>query len=216
MAIITKITRILFRHNCLLCRQSADDVVCESGITCLFASMNSKKHQVELDSQYDYYYMFEYCDEIKYLLKRFKFQKDLLVADVLIKLINMWWDSFAVNHLSDVDAIAVVPIHRYRYLYRGFNQSEVLMQGLSYHIFKPTTFDRYKRVKYAKAQAKSSKKSRISNIDGAFEMTKTIRVKHLLVFDDVLTTGSTLKEFIKTINPRGNIEKISIVTLVRA
>jgi len=49
-----------------------------------------------------------------------------------------------------------------------------------------------------------------------FKLKKPITEKHLIVFDDVFTTGSTLKEFISTISKGSEIEKISVVTLVRA
>jgi predicted amidophosphoribosyltransferase len=71
-------------------------------------------------------------------------------------------------------------------------------------------------VKYTKPQSKSSKAQRAEQISGVFELTKPIVAKHLIVFDDVFTTGSTLKEFVATISNGSEIKKVSVVTLVRA
>ena len=132
------------------------------------------------------------------------------------KLIKHWWLKFAQENLSDTDAIAVVPIHKLRYLYRGFNQAEIIGQSFADMLGVNTTFECYKRIKYTKSQSKSSKSQRIEQISGVFKLLKPIKSKHLIVFDDVLTTGSTLKEFISTIKKSSEIDKISIVTLVRA
>jgi competence protein ComFC len=216
MSIITKLCKILFRQNCLLCKQSSDDIVCNYCFTDMANHLHLDKEVVELDQEYDYYYLSKYSSEIKYLLQKFKFNKDLLIVPVFEKLFDTWWSSFASEHLASVDAIAVVPSHRLRYLYRGFNQAEVIAQRIADKIDITTTFTDYKRVRYTKPQSKSSKSQRAEQISGVFELTKPITAKHLIVFDDVLTTGSTLKEFIATVNAGSDIEKISVITLVRA
>ena len=216
MSIITKLCKILFRQNCLLCKQSSDDLVCEYCFDDMASHLHFTKEIVELDQEYDYYYLSNYSSEIKFLLQKFKFNKDLLIVPVFEKLFDKWWADFANEHLASVDAIAVVPSHRLRYLYRGFNQAEVIAQSIAAKLSIATTFTDYKRVRYTKPQSKSSKSQRAEQISGVFELTKAITAKHLIVFDDVLTTGSTLKEFIETINAGSEIEKISVVTLVRA
>ncbi len=216
VTIISKIYKILFKQSCLLCLQSSDLIICDVCMGSLVNKMNLEKHTVKLNDEYTHYYMFDYTPEMKYLLKRYKFNKDILVADVLFKLMMIWWDKLPKESLSGIDSIAVVPIHRFRYLYRGFNQSEVIAQEIADNLSIDTTFDSYKRVKYSKAQAKSSKEARTTNIDGAFTLTKEINCNHLLVFDDVYTTGSTLHEFIKTICNGSMIKKVTIITIIRA
>ena len=216
MMIITKLYKILFRQNCLLCKQSSDDILCDYCFDGVASHLHFTKEIVDLDQEYDYYYLSKYSPEIKFLLQKFKFNKDLLIVTVFEKLFDKWWSNFATEHLASVDAIAVVPIHRLRYLYRGFNQAEVIAQSIAGKIGITTTFEHYKRVKYTKPQSKSSKAQRAEQISGVFELTKPIVAKHLIVFDDVLTTGSTVKEFISTISKGSEIEKISVVTLVRA
>ncbi|AEB28272.1 ComF family protein [Francisella hispaniensis] len=215
MKIITKIIKILSYQNCLLCKQSADDTICNYCFDSLLNQLNFQKQQIELNLSFDYFYLLRYSPEVRFLLQRFKFNKDLLAAEIFSKVIRYWWDNIAQQHFKDVDAIAAVPIHRYRYLYRGFNQAEVLAKTLSEYTGIRSTFENYARIKYTKSQAKSSKQKRAIQIKGVFSLTKPIKAKHLVVFDDVLTTGSTLREFIETLAKDSQIEKISVVTLVR-
>lgn len=215
MRIITKLLKILFKQNCLLCKQSSDSVVCDYCLSYLQKDLNFEKQRLDLGGEYDYYHLLNYSPEVRYLLQKFKFHKDLLVGQVFNSIVRLWWDRLVTSNFSDVDAIAVVPIHRYRYLYRGFNQAEVLAQQLAEYSGIATTFENYSRVKYTKSQAKSSKQKRAEQIKGVFHLDKPIKAKHLLVFDDVLTTGSTMAEFIETISKGNNIDKVSVVTLVR-
>ncbi|MBK2112295.1 ComF family protein [Francisella tularensis subsp. novicida FSC159] len=215
MKIITKIIKILSNQNCLLCKQSADDTICNYCLESLLSQLNFQKQQIELNSGFDYFYLLKYSSEVKFLLQRFKFNKDLLVGEIFSKVIRYWWDNVTQQHFKDVDAIAAVPIHRLRYLYRGFNQAEVLAKTLSEYAGISSTFENYARIKYTKSQAKSSKHKRATQIKGVFCLTKPVIAKHLVVFDDVLTTGSTLAEFIETLTKGSQIQKITIVTLVR-
>jgi ComF family protein len=200
----------------MLCKQSSDDVICSFCFSNLEQQINSQKGKIELDDVYDYYHLFAYSKEIKYLLTQLKFNKNLIVSETFNKLINTWWNTVSVYDLKDVDTIAVVPIHRLRYLYRGFNQSEIFGECFAKCMNIEPNFANYKRIKYTKAQAKSSKENRHKQISGVFETMKPIQTKHLVVFDDVLTTGATLSEFITTIKYKSHIDKISVVSLVRA
>lgn len=207
------IRNFLFRQNCLLCKQAANYLICNYCFEKLQKHLNFQNQKIDLD--YDYYYLLKYTPEVKYLLQQFKFQKNLLAGSVFSKLMRYWWSNRKDNFLNNVDAIAVIPIHRFRYLYRGFNQAEVIAKDLSEYTGITTTFKNYSRIKYTKSQAKSSKQKRSEQIKGVFKLDKPIVAKHLLIFDDVMTTGSTLNEFIKVITENSQIEKISIVTLVR-
>lgn len=213
--IVSKIVKIFFKQNCFLCKQSAEDVICGYCYKSLQQQLNFQRQELDIGFDCDYYYLLKYSPEVRYLLQKFKFQKDLLSGTIFARLILNWWSTVSKRGLVDVDAIAVVPIHRFRYLYRGFNQAEVLANVLAEFTGVPTTFENYSRVKYTKSQAKSSKHKRAEQIKGVFSLDKPIMAKHLVIFDDVLTTGSTIKEFIETLLEGSQIGKISIVTLVR-
>lgn len=74
----------------------------------------------------------------------------------------------AQQHFKNVDDIGAIPIHRLRYLYRGFNQAEVLAKSLSEYADIKPSFENYVRIKYTKSQAKSLKQKRALQIKVVF------------------------------------------------
>lgn len=131
LSFVSSLVQKFTKQNCLLCHQSSDEVICNYCFDDMASNLHLTKEQVELDVEYDYYYLSSYSVEMKFLLQKLKFNKDLLIVPVFEKLFDKWWSEFASKHLDTVDAIAVVPSHRLRYLYRGFNQAEVIAQSIA-------------------------------------------------------------------------------------
>jgi len=116
-----------------------------------------------------------------------------------------------------VDVIIPIPLHPNKLAKRGYNQSEWIGKGLSRILNKPQDTNTLKRIKETATQTKKSVFERFENTAGIFELsdTKHLEGKHLLLIDDVLTTGSTLEAAINTLLAIPNI-KISIFTLAVA
>jgi ComF family protein len=92
-----------------------------------------------------------------------------------------------------VDALVPVPLHGLRQLERGYNQSEILAQGISKALNAPV-LEALGRTRSTKRQARLEKTDRIDNIRNAFEVRKDVTGLELILVDDVHTTGSTLNE----------------------
>lgn len=118
---------------------------------------------------------------------------------------------------KSVDVIIPVPLHPTKYKKRGYNQSEWIGKGLSEILEKPQDTTTLIRVKENATQTKKSVFERYENTEGIFELSdkNTFSGKHVLLVDDVLTTGSTLEACIKALMQSDNI-KISIFTLAVA
>lgn len=116
-----------------------------------------------------------------------------------------------------IDIIIPIPLHPKRFAQRGYNQSEWIGKGLSAVLDKPQDTNTLKRVKQTTTQTKKSVFERFENTEGIFELSgaKELEGKHLLLIDDVLTTGSTLNAAINTLLNMPNV-KISIFTLAIA
>lgn len=116
-----------------------------------------------------------------------------------------------------IDIIIPIPLHPKRFAQRGYNQSEWIGKGLSAVLDKPQNTNTLKRVKQTTTQTKKSVFERFENTEGIFELSgaKELEGKHLLLIDDVLTTGSTLNAAINTLLNIPNV-KISIFTLAVA
>lgn len=104
------------------------------------------------------------------------------------------------EHLSgaewfgDIDAIIPVPLHWLRRWKRGYNQAEIIAQGISAVLEKPVRTDILKRKKQTKTQTQLSIREKSRNVAGAFTATADSdeEFRHILLVDDVFTTGSTL------------------------
>ena len=99
------------------------------------------------------------------------------------------------SHYQDIDVIIPIPLHRKKERQRGFNQSDVFAQGLSEGMEIPWQRDVLIRTKYTATQTKKSRKERFENVIEAFHILNPEKIegKHVLLVDDVLTTGATLE-----------------------
>jgi competence protein ComFC len=91
------------------------------------------------------------------------------------------------------DALVPVPLYGLRQLERGYNQSEILAQGIARALNAPV-LEALGRTRSTKRQARLEKTDRIDNIRDAFSVRKDVTGLELILVDDVHTTGSTLNE----------------------
>lgn len=97
---------------------------------------------------------------------------------------------------SDVDLVVAVPLHWSRRMSRGYNQSEQIGRGMGQSMGVRCDFGSLKRVRRTHKQAlKHGVKDRLENVNGAFRVVRPerFRGRHILLVDDVLTTGATLE-----------------------
>ena len=95
--------------------------------------------------------------------------------------------------VADVDMIIPVPLHWKRRWSRGYNQAEIIAQGVSAELGIPMRTDILKRIRMTQTQTKLEVSEKAENVAGAFAvLTPVSGLKHILLIDDVFTTGSTL------------------------
>lgn len=94
-----------------------------------------------------------------------------------------------------VDIIVPVPLHKHRLRQRGYNQSAVFAQGLSEEMGVSFLENISIRKKFTETQTRKSKISRWENVENVFgiEQAEILKNKHVLLVDDVVTTGATLE-----------------------
>lgn len=119
----------------------------------------------------------------------------------------------------DVELIIPVPLHIRRERKRGYNQSEKIAGGVGLSTGKPVRTDVVYRRQYNETQTKKTREERWSNVSGIFAVhpkaAALIAGKHILLVDDVLTTGSTLEACIAAILAAAAC-RVSVVTLAVA
>ncbi len=92
-----------------------------------------------------------------------------------------------------IDAVVPVPLSRTRTLERGYNQAEALARGVAAGLAVPVV-DALARTRATRKQATLSAQARVANVDGAFAVVNGVALAgaHVLLVDDVLTTGATM------------------------
>ncbi len=99
--------------------------------------------------------------------------------------------------LDECDVILPVPLHRWRFWQRRFNQSAELARALAKLESKPFAPQGVKRVRRTDQQIGLGIKERKRNVDGAFRVPPEheihVRGRRVLLIDDVYTTGATVK-----------------------
>lgn len=124
-------------------------------------------------------------------------------------------EDFSMNGFFDgIDAIVPVPISRKRKWSRGYNQSEHIAKGIARVTGLPVRTDIVKRKSFQSSQTHLNWWQRHGNVEDAFTLKKAewAKDKHLLLVDDVLTTGATVMSCAKEICRAGNV-KISVATI---
>lgn len=118
---------------------------------------------------------------------------------------------------SSVDFIVPVPLHPKKQKLRGYNQSEWIAKGISESMKKPVSTDNLKRNLHTSTQTRKNRYERWENVENIFEVTspEEFEGKHILLIDDVVTTGSTLESCAFQILKIENV-KVSIATLAFA
>ncbi len=111
---------------------------------------------------------------------------------------------------DDVDMVIPVPLHWARKWKRGYNQAEVIAVAVAEAIGAPMRNDILERCRRTKTQIKLNIEEKAKNVNGAFSVSEKIRgqikkavenedIKHIILVDDVFTTGSTLTACFKAL-----------------
>jgi ComF family protein len=119
-----------------------------------------------------------------------------------------------VGHpLSKCDFLLPVPIHPRKKFARGYNQSELLARGLSKSWGTPILKQLVRKKGYTKSQTKLDRFGRWDNVQDIFRSTELLQSRsHVLIVDDVITTGATLEALVHAIqfvNPKIQISLLS-------
>lgn len=116
-----------------------------------------------------------------------------------------------------VDMICPVPLHPRKEKKRGYNQSWWIASGIASQMKLPLSADNLKRVTFTETQTRKSRFERWQNVEGIFELTnpEAFSGKHILLVDDVVTTGATLEACAQAILLATDA-RVSIATLATA
>ncbi len=118
------------------------------------------------------------------------------------------------HYFDGIDVLLPVPLSRKRLRQRGYNQSEMLAIGVSDITHLPIVTNALRRKHFVKSQTRLSRHERQENVEDMFELRDGSRLqgKHVLLIDDICTTGATLIACIDALKNIPGI-RLSVLTL---
>jgi competence protein ComFC len=152
---------------------------------------------------------------VKEFIHRFKYNRHFYLRHQLAD-----WMAEALDdprlQAPPIDFIVPVPLHKARLREREFNQAEVLARLLGRRAGLPVKVC-LRRNRYTTTQTRLDRQARMENLRGAFcvRHTPTVTDRHLLLIDDVLTTGSTVEECARILLEAG-AASVRVLTAARA
>lgn len=178
--------------------------------------------RVSVSAVYSFLY-FSYGSIVQEIIHHIKYRNGFAAAEMLGELYGQQLQSAIKNPESsflpsDYQVIIPVPLHKKRLRSRGYNQSEHIAIGMSKALGIDTDFTNLVRSTYNESQTKSlSRYERFENTQGIFQVKhpESLENKHILLVDDVLTTGATLEACSAVLLQIPNV-KVSIATLAFA
>lgn len=206
---------LLFPRRCLGCGKK-ESYFCPSCIK----EIKPLEHQIyspkyPLDGLFS---IFLYQGIIRRAILKLKYN---FVLDLADELIDLAVRLFKQSHFDYSNCLTFVPIplHWHRKNWRGFNQTEILGKRLAEKLKIDFCSDLLLRTRMTKPQVKLKRKKRKKNVRGAFKVHNSYskglpQRGQILLFDDVWTTGTTMKECARVLKNAG-VKKVFGLTLAR-
>ncbi|MBO5831246.1 MAG: ComF family protein [Alistipes sp.] len=226
--IISTLSSLIYDDGCMICGKSIDDERHHLCLKCRFEMPTTrfcfrsdnpvKEHFYYMSSvvEASSYIFFRSNDAWRHAIHRLKYNGEWRIG---LTLGEMYGTDLKASELyDDVDLIVPVPLHPFKFLKRRYNQSEYIAEGIS----KTLGVEVDRRVLYRSrnnpSQTRQHVAERWTNVDNLFAVRHPERLhgKHILLVDDVLTTGATIISCIRAINSVAPTCKVSIATIAVA
>ena len=151
-----------------------------------------------------------YAFPVDAALKAFKYRRRLYYAPAIAELL------IAAAYLlpTDIDAVLPVPLHWRRQWWRGFNQAYEIGKPLARHLGQPMLSNVVRR-RATPTQSGLDAAQRARNLLGAFAVRGGIPYRHVLIVDDVITTGTTIRRLATVLKGAG-VSRVSALAVARA
>lgn len=148
--------------------------------------------------------LYRYQGRAAQAVQRLKYARCTSLIDPMARRLAEFAERVGLLHY---DLFVPVPIHASRRRFRGFNQSEALARYLPAEGVRP---DQLVRTRPTMPQTSLSHEERLQNLKGAFEAGSAVRGQHVVLVDDVLTSGQTALECARALKAAGAKEVVAL------
>jgi len=151
---------------------------------------------------------------VREFVHRFKYDRHFYLRHPLTDWLAETLDDGRIRAQA-IDALVPVPLHSARFREREFNQADVLAELLAKRTGTPL-LHALKRIRYTTTQTRLDRQERMENLRNAFRVrhTPAVQNRHLVLVDDVFTTGSTVDECARVLHAAG-AASVRVVTVAR-
>jgi ComF family protein len=219
------ITHLLFPQLCEGCSKpliSGEEILCLHCVALL--PRTGFHHVAENEAAMRFYGRVPFCNVtsfayftedglLQHLLHELKYKDKKAIGYFLGKQLGI--ELLQTEWANTIDVIVPVPLHPKRLTWRGYNQSALIAEGMGEILKVPVAANALKRIKDTESQTQKSRSERVMNVADAFETTTDLSGKHVLLIDDVLTSGATLESAAMAFASQKQVE-ISIATAALA
>jgi ComF family protein len=218
---------LIYPRNCVACGNSLfkhEDQVCNYCYANLPKTNFHKQQKNPIEDLFygridlvfaTSYYLFHKKGNVQKLLHAIKYKGNKQLATLL----GTWFGNYldGEEKLKSADYILPVPLHFKRLKQRGYNQSQEFALGLSKKLNIETNTTLLIRKEFTSTQTKKNKYERWENVEDVFEITNIdeLKNKHVILVDDVITTGATIEACCNVLNKIEGI-KISVLSIAYA
>ena len=223
MEILKDLLQFFFPELCVACGQlltSKEKVLCTS---CFYHIPRTDFHKfsdnpvsqlfwgrAKIESATSWFYYFK-GSAYQSLIHKLKYNGR---KDIGIEMGKAFASEILSSSISDVDFLIPVPLHPRKLSKRGYNQSEMIASGISIIFDKKVLTNVLIRTSFTDTQTRKSRFDRFINMEGKFVVRDKSPIihKHLLLIDDVVTTGSTIESCVQALLEVQGV-KVSVATL---
>lgn len=215
---------LIYPRICMACGKNLlkhEDCICTS---CLYQLPKTNFHldkdnpinklfwgRVNIESSSAFFY-YNKASKIQNLIHKLKYKGNKEIGEYIGKQYGFHLN--ASDDYSDVDLIVPVPLHYKKQIKRGYNQSQLIVSGLAKSMKKEMSIDNLYRKFESETQTKKTRYKRWENVSGVFDIKKPklFENKHILLVDDVITTGATIEACANTLLKLSGV-KVSVAAI---
>ncbi len=203
--IFTDALYLFYPHICLGC---GSDIIDKKNLLCLYC-INELPHtnfalhennpvekiftgRIKIKAAHSEFY-FSKGQLVQHLIHQLKYKNNKEIGYYLGELMGN--SLLRSNRFSNIDYLIPLPLFADKEFKRGYNQAEIICQGIHISTQIPVMLNNVVRRRSTETQTRKHRTERWENVEGSFTIMNpaTLKGKNLLLVDDVITTGATLE-----------------------